>query len=362
LVAVIVTISALHYLTHPSRILQHEIYRYLYYLPIIVGAYWYGLRGGLLTAMVASVAYLPHIRVAWATNVPYTVSQYAQVVVFHVLGLSVGLLASFERKLTARYRDAAASLECANRELRESHEQLRRADRLSALGEVAAGLAHEIRNPLASVKGALEILGSRLPSGTPEAEFAGIAGRDLGRLDTLINEFLKYARPRPPERRNADLHEVIGRVTGLLRPEAQRAGVIIEIDRRAVLPPLLLDSEQIAQVFLNVVLNAIQASSAGQRVLIRESLEGGAAVVDVIDEGPGVPPEHVARVFDPFFTTKARGTGLGLAISHRIVSAHDGTIEVSQRPNPGTDIRIRFPLSKPAHDGAPQPRVVNAPL
>lgn len=153
LLAAILAISALHYATNPSHIVQHEIYRYLYYVPIILGAYWYGVWGGLLTALGGSLAYIPHIRDAWAPNVPYTVNQYAQVVVFHLLGLCVGLLASFQRRLAERSRDAAASLERANRELRESQEQLRRADRLSALGEVAAGLAHEIRNPLAGVKG-----------------------------------------------------------------------------------------------------------------------------------------------------------------------------------------------------------------
>lgn len=361
LVAAIAAISALHYSTNPTHIIEHEVYRYLYYVPIIVGAYWYGIRGGLLTAVLASLAYIPHIRVAWAPNVPYTVNLYAQLVVFHLLGLSVGLLASFERKLTDRYREAAASLERANRDLRESDEQLRRADRLSALGEVAAGLAHEIRNPLASVKGALEILASRAQGGSPEAEFADIAGRDLARIDRLVSEFLAYARPRQPERHVSDLHETIEHVVALLRPEAQRAGVIIEIDRCATLPSLLIDTEQIEQVLFNVVLNALQASSTGKRVRIREDIDRDTAVIDVLDEGPGIAPEHARRIFDPFFTTKARGTGLGLAISQRIVTAHAGTIEALPGATSGTDIRIRLPLSEMAPEPASR-HVAKAPV
>ena len=361
LVAAIAAISAMHYSTNPTHIIEHEIYRYLYYAPIIVGAYWYGIGGGLLTAVFASLAYIPHIRVAWAPNVPYTVNLYAQLVVFHLLALSVGLLASFERKLTNRYREAAASLERANRDLRESHEQLRRADRLSALGEVAAGLAHEIRNPLASVKGALEILASRAQGGSPDAEFAGIAGRDLARIDRLVSEFLTYARPRQPERRVSDLHGTVEHVVALLRPEAQRAGVIVENDRRALLPALLIDTEQIEQVLFNVVLNALQASSTGTRVRIREDIEGDTAVIDVIDQGPGIAPEHAGRIFDPFFTTKARGTGLGLAISQRIVAAHGGTIEALPGPTSGTDIRIRLPLSGAAGEAASR-LVAKAPV
>lgn len=345
LVAALAAISVLHYSTSPARIIEHEIYRYLYYAPIILGAYWYGVGGGLLTAVLASLAYIPHIRVAWAPNVPYTVNLYAQLVVFHLLGLSVGLLASFQRKLTDRYREAAASLERANRELRESQEQLRRADRLSALGEVAAGLAHEVRNPLASVKGALEILASRAQGGSPEAEFADIAGRDLARIDRLVSEFLAYARPRRPERRVSDLHETVEHVVALLRPEAQRAGVTIENERRTLLPSLLIDTEQIEQVLFNVVLNALQATSKGKRVRIREDLDGDDAVIDVIDQGSGIAPEHAGRIFDPFFTTKARGTGLGLAISQRIVTAHAGTIEALAGTTSGTHIRIRLPLS-----------------
>jgi signal transduction histidine kinase len=361
LVAALAAISALHYSTSPIHIIEHEIYRYLYYAPIIVGAYWYGVGGGLLTAVLASLAYLPHIRVAWAPNVPYTVNLYAQLMVFHLLGLSVGLLASFQRKLTDRYREAAASLERANRELRESHEQLRRADRLSALGEVAAGLAHEIRNPLASVKGALEILAARAHGGSPEAEFADIAGRDLARIDRLVSEFLAYARPRQPERRVSDLHQTIEHVIALLRPEAQRAGVMIENERRTPLPSLSIDTEQIEQVLFNVVLNAVQASSKGKRVRIQEGIDGDNAVIDVIDEGPGIAPEHAGRIFDPFFTTKARGTGLGLAISQRIVAAHAGTIEALPGPTAGTDIRIRLPLSAAAPEAASR-LVAKAPV
>ncbi len=353
LAAAIAVISYLHYATHTSHVIQHEIFRHLYYLPILFAAYWYGPWGGLTTALVASLAYIPHIHGAWAPNVPYAVSQYAQLIVFLVIGFSVGLLVSFQRTLTIQYRDAAASLEQANRELRDSQEELRRADRLSALGEVAAALAHEIRNPLASVKGALEILTSRVEEGSPEAEFAGIAAKELARLDDLVTEFLTYARPRNPELRDADLHDVIRHVMILLQPEAERAAVIVELDRRDALPHVSIDAQQIGQVFFNVVLNAIQASPAGGHVGIRESLTPDFAVVDVIDEGPGVAREHRARIFDPFFTTKARGTGLGLAISSRIVTAHGGTIEAQPGAGSGTRMSIRLPLSSGARKEAP---------
>ena len=352
LVAGIAAIASLHFVTNPSRIGLHELYNYLCYVPIILGAYWYGVWGGLAAAALTSAAFVPHIRAAWAGNEAYSASLYAQVVVFHVLGLTVGLLAGAQRRLTARYRDAAASLERANRDLRDSQEHLRRADRLSALGEIAAGLAHEIQNPLAGVKGALEIIASRVAHGTPEAEFAGIGGKELARLEGLVGEFLTYARPHDPALRPTDIHDTVERVAALLRAEAERKGVALAFERPVEVPPLSLDPEQITQVIFNIVLNAIQATPTGGQICIRESLEPGCAVVDVIDEGPGVPPEHALRIFDPFFTTKPRGTGLGLAISHRIVTAHRGTIQALPSSPSGSVFRVRLPIGRDV-TGAP---------
>ena len=345
ILAAIGVTGGLHLITDPSRVVLHELYNYLCYIPIILAAYWYGVSGGVAAAALTSAAFVPHIRAAWASNAAYTASQYAQVVAFHLIGLTVGLLAGAQRRMTARFREAAVSLEGANRELRHSQEHLRRADRLSALGEIAAGLAHEIQNPLAGVKGALEIIASRVSGGTPEAEFADIGVKELGRLEGLVGEFLAYARPHDPALRPSDIHEVVERVAALLRPEADRKAVTLVIDRSVTIPPVSLDPEQITQVMFNVALNAIQATMAKGHVRIRESVDTGWAVIDVIDEGPGVAPEHLSRLFDPFFTTKPRGTGLGLAISQRIATAHRGTIEALPGSPSGSIFRIRLPLA-----------------
>ena len=344
LLAGIAAIASLHFVTDPTHLALHELYNYLCYVPIIFGAYWYGAWGGIAAAALTSAAFIPHIRAAWAGNQAYSASLYAQVVVFHVLGLTIGLLAQAQAKLTSSYRTAASSLERANRELRDSQEHLRRADRLSALGEIAAGLAHEIRNPLAGVKGALEIIVSRVAAGTPEAEFAEIGGNELARLEGLVTEFLTYARPHDPALRPSDVHEIVERVAALLGPQAERKSVILVFERPAAFPPLSLDPEQFTQVIFNVALNAIQATAAGGHVHIREYVEPGWGVIEVIDEGSGIAPEHALRLFDPFFTTKPRGTGLGLAISQRIVTAHRGTIEALSGSPSGTIFRIRLPL------------------
>lgn len=337
LLAAVAAVSTLHYITAPQHFVLHAIYQRSYYVPVILAAYWYGVRGGLLAAALSSAAYAPHIETAWAENAPYTVSQYAEIVVFFVLGSAVGLIATHERHLTNRYRDA-------NRELRESGEQLRRAERLSALGEIAAGLAHEIRNPLAGVKGALEIISRRAAADTPEAEFASAATGELRRIEGLVQEFLDYARPRPPRLRRTEIPTVVGRVTSLLGPQAEQAGVALTIEGSDAPRGLSIDPEQIEQVLVNVVLNAVQASPKGGQVTIRYGTAGGRYRVEVSDQGRGIPEDVRARIFEPFFTTKERGTGLGLAITQRIVAAHQGEIRITSAEEHGTVVEILLPL------------------
>ncbi len=361
LVGAILLISSLHYLTDPRYVVLHGIYQRLYYGPVILGAYWFGVRGGLLTALVTSLAYIPHIEITWSMNPPYEASQYVEIVMFYVAGLFVGLLADHQRKLTAQYARAAASLERANRELQESHEQLVRADRLSALGEMAAGLAHELRNPLAGVTGALEIIASQVPAGTPQAEFSGIARKEVGRLEDLLNRFLAYARPRPPAPRLANLGELVGHVVALLRPEVERQSVSIDTAGAQPWPLLRVDPEQIEQVILNVLLNAIQASPRGAVVQVRHHVEGGQVIIDVVDEGPGIPEELRARVFHPFVTTKTKGTGLGLAVSARIVNSHGGSIDARPDAGGGTCVRIQLPQAPDGASGSGAPPVTGQP-
>jgi len=345
---VLVGISAAHYVTDPARIALHVAYQDLCFAPILVAAYWFGAPGGIAAAVVAGVGSIVHFHESWHGNTPFILSQYGQAVGFVIIGAVGGVLASAERRATRHHQQAVASLQAANIELRTSHEQLRRADRLSSLGEIAAGLAHEVRNPLAGVKGALEIITSRAAEGSPEAEFAALASREIARLDELISEFLTYARPHDPERRDIDIFEVLERVVSLISGEAEQHGVVIEVDRRPV-QTVSVDSEQMAQVFFNILLNAVQVSPRGGHVRITATADSGMLAIDVRDHGPGIRPEHLMKVFDPFFSTKTTGTGLGLSISQRIVQGHHGRIDIIQ-PDRGTVVRVLLPL-----DAAGQP-------
>jgi len=335
-------ISYLRYTTGSSSTILHELSLRLYYVPILVGAYWYGPVGGVLIAVISSVIYVRHFQTVASA---FDASRYAEVLVFYLIALVVGMLANAQRRVTLSFQEAAATLALANRELRESHEQIRRIDRLKTLGEVAAGLAHEIRHPLASILGALEIIEARARADSPETEFSRLAMAQVRRLDKLVWEFLRFARPHAPELRSMPLHDVVAQVATLLGVEADRVGVTLAVEQVETRAQVSIDPLQMEQVLLNVILNAIQATPAGGRIVVREHLAQGELLVDVVDEGPGIAAEHVPRLFSPFFTTREKGTGLGLAVAHHIVTAHQGRIDVHHTSPAGTCFRIRLPLS-----------------
>jgi signal transduction histidine kinase len=331
LVASIAAISLLRYVTGPSSTLLHELSLRLYYIPILVGAYWYGVAGGLVIAVISSVAYVNRASELVAT---FDRGRLAEVAVFHLVAIAVGILANAQRR--------------ANAKLRDSYEEIRRIDRLRTLGEVAAGLAHELRHPLASIGGALEIIEARAHADSPEAEFSRLGMSEVRRLDQLVWEFLRYARPHAPELRVTSVHAIVMQTVTLLSVEAERAEVELAIEAHTSELRARIDPLQIEQVFLNVVLNAVQASPHGARVRIVEAIAGPDVCIDVIDQGPGILPSHLPRVFEPFFTTRDKGTGLGLAIAQRIVLSHGGRLDIAGTSASGTCIRILLPTAGPA--------------
>jgi signal transduction histidine kinase len=338
--ALMITIAILRRVTGPG--IWHELSLRVFYLPILLSAYWYGVGGGLVVALISAASYVNRVTPGGPA---FDAGRYAEVVVFHVVGLTVGVLASAQRKVTARYQRAAETLESANRDLRDSHEEIRRIDRLKTVGEIATGLAHEIRHPLASISGALEIIEARSDPASPEAEFSRLAMSEVRRLDTLVWEFLTYARPHDPEPRAVPLGELVAHVVRLLRVEADGVHVVLDVESSEHPIDVLVDPLQIQQVLLNVMLNAVQATPPGKRVVVRQRLDGGEAIVDVIDEGAGISADQLPRIFSPFFTTREQGTGLGLAIAHRITSAHRGSIQVLETSAAGTTFRVRLPVS-----------------
>ena len=340
----ILFITVLHLLTPLDQLVLHQIYQRLYYIPIIASAFLFGLKGGLVASAFATLAYVPHIALHWQhTNYDYALNQYAEIILFNVVGVVTGVLGDRGRRARERSERTATELQKAYAEMRQTFEQLLQADRLTSLGELSAAVVHEVRNPLGAIKGAVEIMEDELPQDSPRREFAEIAKREVDRLDRLVKEFLRFARPARPSIAPADLNEIVRAVTLLTEQQASAQNVLVQSQLAPDLPFVTVDAEQIKQVLLNLVINALQAMPGGGRLVFRTARERDQVRLEVEDEGGGLDQSVAARVFDPFFTTKEKGIGLGLSIAYKIATQHHGSLTVNNSDK-GAVFRLTLPL------------------
>jgi len=350
LAGIIIAITCGHYTVAITQHHYHDIFRRLYYLPIILGGLWFQLRGGLVTAIIVALVYAPHVALQWGAHPDAQWEQYLEILLYNVIGLLTGMLTRRETGQRQALERTAASLDQSYRQLQEQarqiltfEEQLLRASRLSALGELSAGLAHEIRNPLGSIRGTAEIVRDPATSTEQRAEFADILVREVDRLNQVVTNFLRFARPAPVGKQQTCLNRVVEELLDFSAVEYRRQKIEVRFDR-AELPEIPVDADQLKQVLLNVTLNAVQAMPDGGELRITTRREAGCVVVQVADSGPGIEPEALPRIFNPFYTTRHTGSGLGLAISQRIVQAHGGQIGVQSTPGAGASFEIMLPM------------------
>jgi len=222
--------------------------------------------------------------------------------------------------------------------------QMSRAEHLATLGELATGLAHEIRNPLAGIAGVIEIVGRDLPSSSPARAVVKDIRLEIAQINRILTDLLETARPRPPEMRMSDLNTTVEHAVMLARQQVLSQPIKIEFQRATGLAEVEHDSDQMHQVLLNLLLNAVQAIEGPGTVTVEIQSEGEVANISVRDTGRGIAPEHLPNIFRPFYTTKGNGTGLGLSLARRIVESHSGKIEVSSEYGSGTQFRIYLPF------------------
>ncbi len=256
-------------------------------------------------------------------------------------------------RLAEGFNTMVTSLETTTNELQESHaRQIRQTGKLATIGELASGIAHEIRNPLAGIGAAVEVLAEK--SSEQDREIVGEIRRQIQRLNSTLRGLLDFARPKEPEIVTCDIGELVKPMVALARPDAQKAHINIDADSITDLPPICTDPQQIQQAILNILLNGIQAMPHGgtltiQGEVIEKMLQPGhprTLRLAIHDTGVGIPPENLDRIFSPFFTTKHRGTGLGLAITRSIIEKNNGHISVQSEVDNGTTVTLEFPVCK----------------
>jgi len=242
-------------------------------------------------------------------------------------------------------------------ELRQKNAELRRRERLAALGEMAAGLAHEVRNPLGGIALYASMLEGQLADRPASRTAATRISQGVRALDRLVGEILDFAQEHRVDLRTCRLAEVLAEVGHSIRPWAAEHVVDVAIEPAALEVEAYCDPLRLQRVLLNLVMNGIQAVGEGGHVWLSAAArpDGRGVEIEVCDDGPGIPPENLDRIFNPFFTTRATGTGLGLAIVHRIVEAHGGVIRASNRPEGGARFVIRLPSAPDGdREGGPE--------
>ncbi len=334
----IALISVCHYATMSSHTWLHDVYRRLYYIPIILGAFSYGLKGGLSASLIISLVYAPHAFTHYFVHDPAaSIEKFLEMALYNIIGIITGYMAQKERK--ARFYQEAISARLAStiEEKKLLQDQLIRAGKLKALGELTAGIAHEIKNPLASIQGAAEAIADEIPESSPRRKLVEIQRKEIKRLGETLERFLAFARPNKFFLSEVDLCDLVENVVHLVGPQAAKKSV--ELIFQCFQTPISVqgDRDQLIQVLVNLVINATEAMPDGGKVhmAIGSYNVGGKTfrVIEVCDEGQGIAKEERERIFDPFHSTKEGGTGLGLSISAKIVEAHGGFMKVRE----GTD-------------------------
>lgn len=257
----------------------------------------------------------------------------------------MALLAESFNHMTAELRDLTEGLE---ERVRTAQMQIIRAEKLASLGRLAAGVAHELNNPLTGVLTFAHLVANKLPSDSQERADLEVVISETNRCAKIIRDLLQFSRESQADRKPENVNLVVRQMLAILQPQAQFQNIEVRLRLDESLPPIVADSAQLKQVFMNILMNAAEAMGAGGVLTVETSKRDRAAVVAFADTGCGIPSEILGKIFDPFFTTKepGKGTGLGLAVSLKLVENHGGTIEVDSTVGTGSTFRVILPLNE----------------
>ena len=321
-------------------------YYFVLVLPAISAATKMGMFGTIVTSAIAFGAYLSFwLRLPSDLYIEDKSELVSRGVIMFLSGLLAHQLAEATRVESRKYQDAAQRLAEANQNLQEAEAAVRRSDRLAALGQLSAGLAHELRNPLGTIKTSAEMLLKNVPADNAVArEMAGFISSEVDRTNSLVTRFLDFARPLAVRLDKTDLTQVIDQAVSDVEKHQPPFDVTIYKNYSPEIPPFFLDGELMERVMYNLLLNAAQASPPSGSITVKTRQIDGMVEIAVIDRGSGIQPKLLENIFNPFYTTKAGGVGLGLAIVSKIVDEHGGSISVESEPGEGSVFRVYLPF------------------
>src|SRR4030042_5270226 len=317
-------ILCLHYFTRPEMRYHHVVHRMLFYLPLILGSFWFRLKGALfVTGSVVLFWVLYLIKQVNGFSLSYEVfEQFSEIALYSVIGLVLGFLV--ERK-------------------RKEHMNLLQAESLAAIKKTASEIAHDVNTPLIAIGGLGAQVSRNLHNDDPSRKKLDLVLQETDRLESIVKEMLDFNRPLDLQPAKTSLNDLIHESMGIIQEKARKAGVELITDLDPSLSCVMLDGRRAKQLFLNMITNAVQASPLGENVLVRTRVGRNGVVLEVADRGCGIKEEYQEIIFKPFFSTKKGGTGVGLAIVKKIVEAHGGEISFQPNPKGGTIFVVRFP-------------------
>jgi two-component system, NtrC family, sensor histidine kinase HydH len=338
-----------------TKVSIESSYYPIYYLPVMTAAMYFGPWATLFWTVLTSAAYLSFLPPALHEFElgPEALGELGlRVAFFFLVWMVVNRFVMEYRQQVRRHQTLAEHLSVANENLKKAQAEARRAERLAALGQLSAGLAHEIRNPLGVIKGSAEILNQKLTSSDSLArELSGYIYTEVNRLSGLVSRFLDFARPSQLELRPVDMASMLEKALKSVFEQIQTDKVEVKRDYASGLPPVPADEQLCDQVFTNLITNACEAmGEQGGELRLRihpgRSSSRQEIVVEIEDTGPGIPAEMKEQIFNPFFTTKKTGVGLGLAIVTKIIDAHGGAVRVASEVGRGACFQVSLPQAE----------------
>lgn len=317
----VIIITLFHYQTAPEAGIKHVVYRELYFLPIILGGFWYGLRGGLITALTISIFYSPMVLSEADTFSTHNFGNIMEILLFNLVGALLGLLKDRENVLQKRTSEA---------------------ENLAAMGQAAAMIAHDLKTPLVTIGGLTRRLTHKIPQETPEGEKVRVIRQQAERLEQVVMDILLFAKPIQLSMKENNLCQLLQKAKDSVSGIAKENGIEIIVPAEKECQ-CTLDDEKMMQVFINLLANAIESSSPGETVKLSLANHAGTLQVDVSDRGAGIPENIMDKIFEPFVSGKPKGTGLGLPISKKIVEAHAGELKYVNNIGGGATFKILIP-------------------